>query len=260
MLASCANAALVGLVDLDLMLARKVIDDEALTGVVVGSSLEEVAGRTDAGAVINVTVPQAHRVVNETALRAGLHVLCEKPLGLTLGDALRQVALADLTRGLLMVSQSRRYFNNLSALRDAVQQLGALGTITTEFFHCDHEPGFREQMAQPLLFDMSIHHFDALRFVTGEEANAVRCSAWNPPWSWYAGAASATAEFELSSGARYVYAGSRCTPGLPTSWNGTWHVHAELGAAHWDGDHPPEIDAEGVTVAVPAGEEHHAAE
>ena len=30
-----------------------------------------------------------------------------------------------------------------------------------------HEPGFREQMAHPLLVDMSIHHFDLIRTVLG---------------------------------------------------------------------------------------------
>ena len=67
-----------------------------------------------------MTVPQAHRVVNEQALRAGLPVLCEKPLAPTVAEALRQVALADVTGGLLMVSQSRRYFNHLAAFRGAV--------------------------------------------------------------------------------------------------------------------------------------------
>lgn len=254
MLATSAHARLVGLVDLDLPLAERAVAEESATGVIVGTSLEEVAARSGAEAVINVTVPQAHRVVNETALRAGLPVLCEKPIAETLPAAIQQVALADVTGGLIMVSQSRRYYNHLSALRRAVSELGALGTVTTDFFHADHEPGFREQMLHPLLVDMSIHHFDALRYITGYEPLSVQCSAWNPSWSWYAGNASATAVFELSNGARYVYAGSRCSPGLQTSWNGSWHVYGEHGAAHWDGDHHLEVDAD-IDVVVPNDDE-----
>jgi myo-inositol 2-dehydrogenase/D-chiro-inositol 1-dehydrogenase len=251
MLASSPHAVPVGIVDLDVDLATSVAASVGLDDIAVGASVAEVAGRAGAEAVINVTVPQAHRVVNEEALRAGLPVLCEKPLAPTVAEALRQVALADLTGALLMVSQSRRYFNHLAAFRDVVGALGPLAAVHAQFFHEDHEPGFREQMAHPLLVDMSIHHFDMLRYFSLDEPVAVRCSSWNPAWSWFAGDAAATAEFELRSGARFVYSGSRCTPGLQTSWNADWRVYAERGAASWDGDDVVRVDADGIGVDVP---------
>lgn len=251
LLARSPHAVPVGLVDLDLDLAAAAVRIVGLEGVVVGDSVADVAERSGAAAVVNVTVPQAHRIVNEQAMRAGLPVLCEKPLAPTVAEALRQVALADLTGGLLMVSQSRRYFNPLAAFRDAVRQLGPLAAVTAHFFHEDHEPGFRELMAHPLLVDMSIHHFDILRYLTDDEPVAVRCSSWNPPWSWFAGHAAATAEFELASGARFVYAGSRCTPGAQSSWNADWSVHAERGTAMWDGDALVRVEADGVGFEVP---------
>lgn len=255
MLARSPHAEAVGVVDLDVGLAASTAASAGLPDVVVGASVAEVAARSGAAAAINVTVPQAHRVVNEQALRAGLPVLCEKPLAPTIAEALRQVALADVTGELLMVSQSRRYFTHLAAFREAVRSLRPLATVTAQFFHADHEPGFREQMAHPLLVDMSIHHFDQLRYLTGDEPVAVRCSSWNPPWSWYAGDAAASAEFELTSGARFVYAGSRCTPGLQTSWNADWRVYAERGAAAWDGDAVVGVEADGVVIDVPSGRE-----
>ncbi|WP_431246535.1 Gfo/Idh/MocA family protein [Leifsonia xyli] len=255
MLARSPHAVPVGVVDLDVALAASTAASAGLDDVVVGASVAEVAERAGAAAVINVTVPQAHRVVNEQALRAGLPVLCEKPLAPTVAEALRQVALADVAGELLMVSQSRRYFDHLAAFRDAVRALGSLATVNAQFFHADHEPGFREQMAHPLLVDMSIHHFDQLRYLTGDEPVAVRCSSWNPPWSWFAGDAAASAEFELASGARFVYAGSRCTPGLQTSWNADWRVYAERGAASWDGDDVVRVEADGVGIDVPHGRE-----
>ncbi|WP_422934079.1 Gfo/Idh/MocA family protein [Sinomonas sp. P47F7] len=249
------HARPVGIVDLDLELASRVAREESVTDAVVGTSLAAVARDSGAAAVINVAVPAAHRSVNEQGLRLGLPVLCEKPLAPTLSDALRQVAVANVTGQLLMVSQSRRYFNHLAALRDVVGTLGPLGTVTQEFFHEDHEPGFREQMAHPLLVDMSIHHFDAMRYATGDEPVSVRCTSWNPPWSWYQGDASATAEFELRSGARFVYSGSRCAPGLPTSWNAAWRVQCERGAAVWDGDAQLTVDAGDLAPRVPEGVE-----
>lgn len=255
MLARSPQATTVGVVDLDLSLAAATVRSVGLEGVVLGTSVAEVAKHSGAEAVINVTVPQAHRIVNEQALRAGLPVLCEKPLAPTVAEALRQVALADLVGGLLVVSQSRRYFNHLAAFRSAVGALGPAAVVHAEFFHADHEPGFREQMEHPLLVDMSIHHFDVLRYLTGDEPVAVRCRSWNPRWSWFAGDAAATADFELTSGARFVYSGSRCTPGLQTSFNAEWHVYAERGAAAWNGDEVVTIDADGLGVDLPARSE-----
>jgi len=249
MLATSAHAEPVGVVDLNVDLATATVASAGLD-VAVGSSLVEVAEASGARAVVNVTVPQAHRVVNEQAMRAGLPVLCEKPLAPTVAEALRQVALADLTGELLMVSQSRRYFNHLAAFREAIRSLGALGAVHAQFFHEDHEPGFREQMAHPLLVDMSVHHFDMLRYLSDDEPVSVRCDSWNPSWSWFAGHAAATATFELASGARFIYSGSRATPGLQTSWNADWHVYAERGAAAWDGDFVVATDADGVSFEV----------
>jgi predicted dehydrogenase len=123
--------------------------------------------------------------------------------------------------------------------------------VNAQFFHEDHEPGFREEMEHPLLVDGSIHHFDILRYLADDEPVAVRCSSWNPPWSWFAGDASAAAEFELASGARFVYSGSRCTMGLQTSWNADWRVYAERGAAAWDGDSVVRVDADGIGFDIP---------
>lgn len=248
-------ARTVGLVDLDLDLAGRALIEEGIEGVKVGSDVVDVARESGAQAVINVTVPNAHRPVNESALRAGLPVLCEKPLAPTLAGALSQVALADVTEGLLMVSQSRRYFTELSRLQKFATEVGALGALTQEFFHADHEPGFREEMDHPLLVDMSIHHFDAARFVTGQNAVSVTCTSWNPAWSWYRGHASATADFELESGAHFTYSGSRCTPGLTTSWNAAWRVQGERGAASWDGDGKVVIEAPTLSIDVDAHEE-----
>ncbi|RWZ68693.1 Gfo/Idh/MocA family oxidoreductase [Labedella populi] len=245
MLSASSIAAPVGVVDLDLDLANRTVASLGLEGAVVGSSVADVARRSGARAVINVTVPQAHGVVNEEAMRAGFPVLCEKPLAPTIAEALRQVAIADLTGELLMVSQSRRYFPHLAVFREAVGRLGRLAAVSADFFHEDHEPGFRERMAHPLLVDMSVHHFDQLRYVAGDEPVSVRCTSWNPPWSWFDGDAAATADFELASGARFAYAGSRCTPGLQTSFNAEWRVYGENGAASWDGEQTVGLDADG---------------
>lgn len=228
------RAELAGVADLDLAAARR-----AAPGLPIGTDVVAVAREAGADAVVNVTVPEAHHPVTTAALFAGLPVLGEKPVADTLARALSLAAAAEVTGRLFMVSQSRRWNPQLFTLRAMAAELGAVGTVSTDFFRAPRFGGFRERMAQPLLVDMAIHAFDAARFLLGADPVAVSCQTWNPPWSWYDGDANAAAVFEMSTGARYVYQGSWCSPGADTSWNGSWRVSAERGTARWDGDHEP---------------------
>ena len=238
-LAASPDAVLVGLVDLDLDRARAAAVQEGHPEVPVATDLAVLAAETGAQAVLDVTVPAAHPVVSTAALRLGLPVLCEKPLASSVPECLAMVATAELTGQLLMVSQSRRYWRSLDALRDQLGQLGGIGTVCCEFFKAPRLPGFREQMAHPLLVDMAIHHFDLARLLLGADPVSVYCESSHPSWSWFAGDAAATAIFTFPAGQRFSYTGSWVAGGLETSWNGSWRLSAERGTAVWDGDHPP---------------------
>ena len=257
-IAANPEVELVGLVDLDLAAADAALAGAGLEGIVTGTSVGEVAASTDADAVVNVTVPLAHLPVNREALAAGLPVLCEKPAAPSVADAYRQGAAARVHGELLMVSQSRRYFAALAALRQEVAALGALGAVVTEFYKEAHFPGFREEMDHPLLVDMAIHQFDAARLIIGGEPVAVYCEEHNPNWSWFRGAAGAHAVFEFEGGIRYVFTGSWVAPGHETAWNGQWRISGERGTVWWDGEaavlaQRPREDAELRAVAIPGG-------
>ena len=232
------DVELVGLVDLDLDTARSAAEQFGLEAM-LGTSVAEVALATGAHAVVNVTVPAAHHPVNVEAMFAGLPVLCEKPVAPTVAEGLSLAAAAEVSGQLLMISQSRRYFQGLSQLKAITARLGDVGVVTTDFFKAPHFGGFREQMAHVLLVDMAIHSFDAVRFLLDQEPVSVYCEEFNPSWSWYSGEAAATAVFTMSGGTRYVYTGSWCADGLETSWNGAWRVNGAGGTAVWDGEGPP---------------------
>ena len=84
---------------------------------------------------------------------------------------------------------------------------------------------------------------------------AVYCDSFNPSWSWFQGDAAAQVVFEFANDARFSFSGSWCSPGLETSWNGSWRVSGAAGTALWDGDHPPAAqDGEGQPIDAPAGE------
>jgi predicted dehydrogenase len=233
------DVRLVGLADLDLATAQRAAADAGFGDVEVTASLTELLDRVEADAVINVTIPEAHAEISTTAVLNGLAVLCEKPVAHTTSAALSMVAAAEVSGRLLMVSQSRRYWRNLDALRDQVARLGRLGLVECSFFNAPHFGGFREQMPFPLLVDMAIHHFDLARDLIGSEPAWITCESFNPAWSWYAGDAAADVHAEFADRTRFVFAGSWCSPGLETSWNGSWRISGADGTALWDGDHVP---------------------
>ena len=242
--AASEEVELVGIVDLDLVAARAAAEAFGRPDLPVGPEAVALAKETGAEAVIDVTVPKAHHPVTTAALFAGLPVLGEKPVAEDVAQALSLAAAAEVTGELFMVSQSRRWNPQLSSLQAMTRQLGAVGTVATEFFRGPHFGGFRDEMDHPLLVDMAIHAFDSARFLLDAEPVAAYCQAYNPSWSWYAGDAAATAIFEMTNGARYVFNGSWCAPGAETSWNGAWRVSGERGTALWSGDDEPVLDTE----------------
>lgn len=232
-----ADTELVGLVDLDRTVAEEALRQRPEpSDVLLGADAVEVARRVGADAVVDVTIPAAHLAVNLAALDAGLPVLCEKPVTPTVRDALVLAAAAETTGRLLMVSQSRRYYAALTALRDRGRELGEVGVVHTEFLKAPHFGGFREEMDHPLIVDMAIHSFDVARYLLGRTPTRVDCRSFNPPWSWFRGDAAATAVFEFEGGARFTYTGSWVAPGLETSWNGRWRVGTAAGSVEWDGE------------------------
>lgn len=248
-LRSSTEADLVGVVDLDLDAARRAAEECGYPNAPVSTSLTALLDGLDADAVLNVTVPAAHRAVSDEALSAGLPVLVEKPLAETVSQGLAMIAAAEQSGQLLMVSQSRRYSRQLTAFRRQIAAIGSIGMIECEFFKAPHFGGFREQMAYPLLVDMAIHQFDLARDLTGGDPVSVFCESFNPAWSWYDGDAAARVSFEMTNGVRFGFAGSWCSPGLETSWNGSWRVSAADGTARWDGDNLPVSErADGRTI------------
>jgi predicted dehydrogenase len=192
--------------------------------------------------VVDATVPGAHREVTLAALGAEVPVLGEKPMSDSMESAVEMVQASEASGKLYMVSQSRRYNNGLAAYRSCIQELGGAGVLNADFYLGPHFGGFRDEMDHPLLLDMSIHTFDAARYLTGTDPVAVYAESFNPAWSWYKGDACATAIFEMTGGLRFVYRGSWCAEGLMTSWESDWRAVGPRGTAVWDGSNPPQLE------------------
>ena len=234
---SAQAARLVGLVDLNRAAAVKLAADTELDESIVFDSVKEAVEKTGADVVFDVTVPAAHAGVSSEALELGCHVMSEKPLAEDMAGAKRILAAAKKAGKLYAVMQNRRYLPGIRAVRNAVQEgvIGKLDEVYTDFFLGPHFGGFRDAMAYPLLVDMAIHTFDAARYLTDADPQAVYCHSFNPARSWYAGDASAIVIFEMTDGLTFCYRGSWCAQGVPTTWESSWRLIGRQGTIVWEG-------------------------
>jgi predicted dehydrogenase len=232
------SIAIVGLVDLNRATAESLAKEFGLEGAVIGSDLAEVIAATKADLVFDIVIPAARYNVVSTALKAGCHVLSEKPMATSLAEGAALIDLAAENGKVHAVIQNRRFISGIRRLRRFVES-GAIGELTG--IHCDfflgpHFGGFREEMDNVLLLDMAIHTFDAARFVANKKPLAVYCVEKNPAGSWYKHGASADAIFEFADDVVFTYRGSWCAEGRRTSWESQWRITGSRGMLTWDGE------------------------
>ncbi|MGA2619350.1 MAG: Gfo/Idh/MocA family oxidoreductase [Thermoguttaceae bacterium] len=132
----------------------------------------EVLRRDDIEVVDVATHPAERMPIIEEALRAGKHVLSQKPFVLDLGFGQRMVDLADRQGVRLAVNQNGRWAPHFSYLREAIRA-GLLGQVTAAHLsvHWDHNwvkgTAF-DQVQHLLLYDFAIHWFDMLTCIFGD--------------------------------------------------------------------------------------------
>jgi predicted dehydrogenase len=203
------------------------------------TSLERALERVEADAVVITASLPGHVPLALTALRAGKHVLVEKPFAPSLREADLVIAAAEKARRVLMVSQNYRFF---PAPRRAAQivrdsELGQLGEVHVDFrknrIAASAQTERHYRLADPLLADMAIHHMDLMRLVTGRDPRRIYCRTWNPPWSHYDGMPAAAAVIEMEGGLTVDYSGSWVSPGPETLWAGEWRMEFERGEVRW---------------------------
>jgi len=233
-----SEVELVGYVDADARALDTVRQELHAPAEMCFESLKEAIAATQPEAILNTTALPGHVPVTRMALDAGMHVLVEKPFAPTLGAAHELVDVAAKAGLVLMVSQNYRYFPAPRAIADLVRSgpLGRLHEVAIDFRRYSAAGpagrGRHHQEEQPLLVDMSIHHFDLLRLILTSEPERIYCEAWNPSWTDFSGP-SATVASIVFPGVIVSYRGSWVSAGHLTPWAGEWHLEFERGEVVW---------------------------
>lgn len=224
-------------------------------------SLKEAVEATQPQALLNTTALSGHVQVTWAALEAGLHVLVEKPFAPNLATAEELVEAAKVRRLVLMVSQNYRYFPAPRIIASMVHEsaLGKLFEVSIDFRRYStvgpNGRGRHHLEEQPLLVDMSIHHFDLLRLILSREPVRVYCEAWNPEWTSFSGPSVAVASIVFEGGVVASYRGSWISAAPVTPWAGEWRMEFENGEVTWTSAADSDVTQDRVVVRPRDGEE-----
>lgn len=140
------------------------------------ASLDALVGDPGIDAVYISTTNNLHHAQALAAIAAGKHVLCEKPLAMTLADAREMVAAARARGVVFATNHHLRNGAAIHAMRDAVAA-GAIGRPLAgrAFQAVDLRAklqGWRVKQPEAgagVFFDIGVHCADTARFILGDE-------------------------------------------------------------------------------------------
>jgi predicted dehydrogenase len=147
--------------------------------------LARALDETKCDAVIVATPSDCHATACVTALERNIAVLVEKPFTLRLSQAVKLVSLADATHTPLLVAQNYRYLRSFRTVKRLIDEgkLGRVGMIVCHYYRPYHNVAeWLAKLSNSVLWGMSVHHLDVLRYVLGSEVTSVNADAFTQPW------------------------------------------------------------------------------
>ena len=144
------------------------------------TSLEEILADDSILAVYISTTNEKHLPQALAAIRAGKHVLCEKPLAMSAGEAAEMVKAAEAAGVVLATNHHLRNAGSHLAMKQLIDD-GAIGDVLSlRIFHAvllpDHLRGWRLNNAAAgggVIPDIVVHDADTVRFYLKEDPEAV---------------------------------------------------------------------------------------
>lgn len=176
----------------------------ARNGIPVAGSVAEVVGRDDIDAVYISSTNEHHRAQTEAAAAAGKHVLCEKPLALTLDDGQAMLDACERAGVTLATNHHLPGAGTHRAIRELVAA-GALGRVlAVRVFHAVMLPerlqGWRlgSKAGGGVALDITSHDASVLNALLGAlPVDVVALATHQGPWE-------AAAEDALMATMRYA--------------------------------------------------------
>lgn len=125
--------------------------------------------------VVDVCLPtDLHAEVSVAALEAGKHVLCEKPMALSVADCDRMIAAAEANGRFLMIAQCIRFWSEYLYMKEMVDS-GKYGKVTSAIFRrlsglprWSTENWFTDpKRSGGAILDLHVHDADFITYLLG---------------------------------------------------------------------------------------------
>lgn len=163
------------------IIALNDIDQERAAGLAAGTHSQavgdwhELINRDDLDAVVISTPPSLHAEMTAAALKAGKHVLCEKPLARDLGEAEAMVEAARVSEKFLATGFNYRFYPSIMVAKKWLDSglIGELDHIRSYagYTAADHSQSWlhdRNIMGGGALRDNGIHLIDLTAYLLGD--------------------------------------------------------------------------------------------
>ena len=156
-------------------------DMAAKYGGLAYDTAEELLANPEIDAVSVCAANYAHAALSIQALKAGKHVLCEKPMATTLADCEAMVECAKKNGKFLMIGHNQRLAKAHMEAKRLIDEglIGDIITFRTSFGHGGPEtwaikPGKdtwffdKSKAAMGVMADLGVHKTDLIQYLTGQ--------------------------------------------------------------------------------------------
>lgn len=233
----------------DRMAARLEEARQTFPGVRTCTDLAEVASDSAIDAVIISTPPNSHASIAAQMLRAGKHVVLEKPFCLTQAEADELIALADTQQRALTVYQCRRWDADYLAIQQAIAS-GMIGApfhfeaFIGGFEHPCHYWHSDAEVSGGAIYDWGSHYLDWLLNLVPAPVTHVRGTEHKRVWHDVTNADQTHVALQFAGGQEGDLLQSDIAAALKPKWYilGTqgalvadWR-HERVTARKWSGD------------------------
>lgn len=176
------NAEIYGVFDIDRERACKMAGKYSAK---VYDSYEELLGDKNIEAVSICTANFSHCQITIEALKAGKHVLCEKPMAISYEECRKMVETAKETGKFLMIGHNQRFTDTHREARKLILEgeIGRIISFKSSFGHSGPENWAidnknvwffdKRTAAFGAMADLGIHKTDLVQFLTGSKVEEV---------------------------------------------------------------------------------------
>ena len=182
------------------------------------------------------------------------NMLIEKPMSLTREGAVQMVEECDKAGVKFAVSQQYRNYPHIKAARDLIQSgklgkpfLGELRMAHLSWFPLKgaKRSDYYVKFDKVVMLNMTVHHFDMVRYFLGEEANRIYTRADMAPFRKAIGERGDTwsaSIIDFPGCTFHVFNSADCKGGTPC-WDGWTHIECEKGSIYLNPDNSTPITA-----------------